>query len=85
MAQSRRRSLELAIVNPALVLGPVLGSDFSASLEAIKKLLDGSVPALPRFGFSLVDVRDIAELHLLAMTVPLRPVSGSSGLRISIG
>jgi dihydroflavonol-4-reductase len=62
--------LELVTVNPALVLGPVLGSDFSASLEAIKKLLDGSVPALPRFGFCLVDVRDIAQLHLLAMTAP---------------
>jgi len=63
-------ALELATVNPALVLGPVVGSDFSASLEAIKKLLDGSVPALPRFGFSVVDVRDIAQLHLLAMTAP---------------
>ncbi len=63
-------ALELATVNPALVLGPALGSDFSASLEAVRKLLDGSVPALPHFGFSLVDVRDIAQLHLLAMTSP---------------
>jgi dihydroflavonol-4-reductase len=63
-------ALELVTVNPSLVLGPVLGSDFSASIEAIKKLLDGSVPALPRFGFSFVDVRDIAQLHLLAMTAP---------------
>ena len=63
-------TLELVTVNPALVLGPVLGTDFSASIEAIKKLLDGSIPALPRFGFSVVDVRDIAQLHLLAMTVP---------------
>jgi dihydroflavonol-4-reductase len=63
-------ALELVTVNPALVLGPVLGSDFSASLEAIKKLLDGSVPGLPRFGWDLVDVRDIAQLHLLAMTAP---------------
>jgi dihydroflavonol-4-reductase len=63
-------ALELVTINPALVLGPVLGSDFSASLEAIKKLLDGSLPALPPFGFSLVDVRDIAQLHLLAMTAP---------------
>ncbi len=63
-------ALELVTVNPALVLGPVLGSDFSASLDAVKKLLDGSVPALPHFGFSLVDVRDIAQLHLLAMISP---------------
>ena len=63
-------TLELVTVNPVVVLGPALGSDFSASLEVIKKLLDRSVPALPRFGFNLVDVRDIAKLHLLAMTAP---------------
>ena len=68
--KSEGGALELATVNPVLVLGPVLGSDFSASLNAIKKLLDGSVPALPHLGFSLVDVRDIAQLHLLAMTSP---------------
>jgi dihydroflavonol-4-reductase len=62
-------ALELVTVNPALVLGPV-GSDFSSSLEVIKKLLDGSVPAVPGFGFPVVDVRDLARLHLLAMTVP---------------
>jgi dihydroflavonol-4-reductase len=53
-----------------LVLGPVLGSDHSASIEAIKKLVDGSIPVLPRFGFNVVDVRDIARLHVLAMTTP---------------
>ena len=62
--------LELVTVNPGLVLGPVLGSDFSASLEAVRKLLDGSIPALPHFGFNVVDVRDIAALQLLAMTTP---------------
>ena len=62
--------LELVTVNPGLVLGAVLGSDFSASVEAIKKLLNGSIPALPRFGFNVVDVRDIAQLHVLAMMTP---------------
>src|SRR4029077_17840510 len=57
-------------VNPGLVLGPVLGADYSASIEVVKKLLDGSIPALPRFGFNVVDVRDIARLHVLAMTTP---------------
>jgi dihydroflavonol-4-reductase len=64
------KGLELVTVNPGLVLGPVLGSDYSASIEAIKKLLDGSIPVLPRFGFNVVDVRDIARLHVLAMTTP---------------
>ena len=62
--------LELTTVNPVLVLGPVLGSDFSASLEAVKKLMDGSAPAIPRFGFGIVDVRDVAKLEVLAMTSP---------------
>ncbi len=63
-------AMELVSINPSFVLGPVLGADFSASLELIKKLLNGSVPALPRVGLTLVDVRDIAKLHLLAMTSP---------------
>ena len=63
-------SLELTTVNPSLVLGPAPSADFSASLEAVKKLLDGSMPALPNFSFPLVDVRDLAHLHVLAMTAP---------------
>ena len=60
--------LELATVNPSFVLGPILGADFSASLDVVKKLLDGSAPLVPRLNFDLVDVRDIARLHVLAMT-----------------
>ena len=55
---------------PAWFSAPFWGSDFSASLEAVRKLLDGSIPALPHFGFNVVDVRDIAALQLLAMTTP---------------
>ena len=62
--------MELVTVNPALVLGPVPGADFSASVDVVKKMMDGSVPALPRFGFPIVDVRDVAKLHVLAMTAP---------------
>jgi dihydroflavonol-4-reductase len=58
------------MVNPGAVLGPVLGRDHSASIEIVKKLLDGSLPGLPRFGWPLVDVRDIADLHVRAMTRP---------------
>lgn len=63
-------ALELVTVCPGAVLGPVLGSDFSASIDIVRKLLDGSVPGLPRFGWPLVDVRDIAALHILAMASP---------------
>lgn len=61
---------ELAVVNPVLVLGPVLGPGLSTSLTLIQRLLDRSMPALPRLSFSLVDVRDVADLHLRAMTDP---------------
>ncbi len=62
--------MEFATVNPAAVLGPVLGNDFSTSLEIVKKLLDGALPGLPRLGFGVVDVRDIADLHVRVMTAP---------------
>ncbi|MDH2380949.1 aldehyde reductase [Bradyrhizobium sp. CER78] len=62
--------LELAVVNPTAVFGPALGPDFSESIGIIKALLDGAMPAVPRIHFGLVDVRDVADLHLRAMTSP---------------
>jgi hypothetical protein len=62
------RGLELATVNPTGVLGPVLGPDYSPSLGVIARMLDGSMPALLKFASGYVDVRDVASLHLLAMT-----------------
>jgi dihydroflavonol-4-reductase len=62
--------LELVTIHPGAVLGPVLGRDFSASIEIVKKLLEGAVPGVPRFGWPLVDVRDIADLHYRAMLAP---------------
>jgi dihydroflavonol-4-reductase len=60
----------LATVNPSLVIGPVLSRDFSASVQVVQRLLSGRVPGLPRLGFSFVDVRDVADLHIRAMTAP---------------
>lgn len=62
--------MEFVTVNPSAVLGPVLGGDFSPSLLVVKKLLDGALPGLPRLGFAIVDVRDVADLHIRAMTAP---------------
>ena len=59
--------LELVTIHPGAVLGPVLGRDFSASIEIVKKLMEGALPGVPRFGWPLVDVRDIADLHYRAM------------------
>jgi nucleoside-diphosphate-sugar epimerase len=60
----------LAVVNPALVLGPVFGPDYSDSVQVVERLLTGRVPGLPRLGFNIVDVRDVADLHVRAMTAP---------------
>ena len=62
--------LELAVVNPTLIFGPVLGSDTSASIVLVKRLLDGSLPGCPDLWFGVVDVRDVADLHIRAMTDP---------------
>jgi dihydroflavonol-4-reductase len=60
---------KLAVVNPGAIIGPPLSADRSTSLQAIQRLLDG-MPAMPRLGFTFVDVRDVADLHLRAMTDP---------------
>lgn len=64
------RDLELATVNPALVLGPALEADYGSSLEALYLLMTGAYPILPKLGFEIVDVRDVASLHRLAFETP---------------
>ncbi len=63
-------TLELAVVNPVGVFGPALGADLSASVQIVQRMLNGGVPACPRLYFGAVDVRDVADLHLRAMTHP---------------
>ena len=61
--------LELATVNPTTVLGPALGPDYSHSIRLIKNMMDGQ-PGCPKINTCVVDVRDVADLHLRAMTDP---------------
>jgi dihydroflavonol-4-reductase len=69
MVRERDEEERLAVVNPGAIIGPVLHSDLSYSLQAIERLLKGS-PGVPRLGFNFVDVRDVADLELRAMTSP---------------
>lgn len=62
--------MEFCTVNPSLVLGPLQSGDFSTSLEAIKKLLEGSMPGMPNLGFGIVDVRDVVDMHVRCLTAP---------------
>ncbi|HMK91945.1 MAG TPA: aldehyde reductase, partial [Thermoleophilia bacterium] len=62
---------ELAVVNPVGVLGPVLGPDLSPSIMLVKAELDGTTArGAPRLYFNVVDARDVADLHVRAMTDP---------------
>jgi nucleoside-diphosphate-sugar epimerase len=62
--------LELCVVNPVAVFGPVLGPDVSTSILLLKRMMDGAMPGCPRLYFGVVDVRDVADLHIRAMTHP---------------
>jgi nucleoside-diphosphate-sugar epimerase len=63
-------ALELSVVNPVGVLGPALGPDLSTSVALVKRLMDGSMSRAPHLYFNVVDVRDVADLHLRAMIDP---------------
>lgn len=60
--------MELVVVNPVGIFGPVLGRDFAGSIKIVQQLLEGAVPGTPQISFGVVDVRDVATLHVLAMT-----------------
>jgi len=70
MGSTEAGEMELAVINPGAVLGPLLRSDFSSSGQIVKRLLNGSVPACPAIGFSFIDVRDVADAHYAAMLNP---------------
>src|ERR1700722_14029007 len=63
-------NLELSVVNPVGVFGPALGPDYSTSILLVQRLMDGAIPGAPRLYFGAVDVRDVSDLHIRAMTHP---------------
>jgi nucleoside-diphosphate-sugar epimerase len=63
-------TMELAVINPGLVLGPLLSDDWGTSGEMVKRILEHKVPAIPNINFSTVDVRDVASAHVAAMVSP---------------
>jgi len=62
--------VELAVVNPVGIFGPVLGADYSTSILLVQRLMEGAMPGVPRLYFGAVDVRDVADLHIRAMSHP---------------
>jgi dihydroflavonol-4-reductase len=70
LVDERDARARLSTILPGAVLGPVLSNDFSYSVQLIERLLNRSMPGVPRLGYSVVDVRDVADLHIRAMTAP---------------
>jgi len=65
-----KKKLELVVINPSYVLGPMLTDSLSTSVLGIKRLLDKSVPAVPKFNMAICDVRDVALAHVKALESP---------------
>ena len=63
-------AMEYCSINPSLVLGPVMDADVSTSIDAIQKMLSGALPGCPDLGFGVVDVRDLADLHVRVLAAP---------------
>ena len=62
--------LALTTINPGFVLGPPLDKHYGSSVGVVKRMLAGRDPMVPRLGFVLVDVRDVALMHLRAVQRP---------------
>lgn len=73
--------IELAVVNPAYVMGPVLNGSQCTSMEVVKRLLERNMMFVPRLNFSIIDVRDVAAAHVKAMT--LQEASGKRHLLVN--
>ncbi|MFB2582738.1 hypothetical protein ACEXQD_15940 [Herbiconiux sp. P15] len=64
------RGTELVVINPTWIAGPTLTVAARSSLEFFTSMLDGTMTATPRQLFGMADVRDVAWLHMAAMTTP---------------
>ena len=61
---------DLATINPGAIFGPLLDDDPGTSVGLLKRMFDGSLPAAARISFIVVDIRDVAAAHVVAMTAP---------------
>lgn len=68
--KSEGHQLELTVINPVAIFGPLLGPGNAPSFGLLKMLLDGSMKAVPNIPLNVVDIRDVADLHIRAMIAP---------------
>ncbi|QFU90978.1 NAD-dependent epimerase/dehydratase family protein [Amycolatopsis sp. YIM 10] len=67
---ARESGMDLVVVNPGMVLGPLRSPTAGTSVQVVRRLLARDVPASPKMGFALADVRDVATAHRLALETP---------------
>lgn len=67
---ARATGMELTTIHPGAIIGPALDDDASISIGMVTGLFDGAMPALPSNGFSIIDVRDVAAMHVAALEKP---------------
>ena len=68
--QNGSGGMELAVINPMGIFGPSLSPDLSSGFELLKRVLDGSMKRIPNITLGIIDVRDVADLHIRAMIHP---------------
>ncbi|POH62999.1 epimerase [Cryobacterium zongtaii] len=76
---TRSSGMELSVINPGVILGPLFDPKVGSSVGLVAQLLSGGFKGLPRFGFAIADVRDVAEAHVRALTAP-----GAAGRRFLV-
>lgn len=69
-AYAKANGMELTTIHPGAIIGPALDDDASISVGMVSGLLDNTTPALPSNGFSIIDVRDVADMHVAALEHP---------------
>ncbi len=67
---AKANGMEVTTIHPGAIIGPPLDDDASISVGMVTWLFDGQTPALPTNGFSIIDVRDVAEMHVVALEKP---------------
>jgi nucleoside-diphosphate-sugar epimerase len=72
--------MELVAILPVAVMGPVIGKEISGANHIVQRSLDGQIPGYPNMWVPIVDVRDVASAHVLAMTAPALRANDSSSL-----
>ena len=64
------KKLDFAVINPGFVQGPPLTKSSGTSVGLVMGMLAGKVPGVPDVSFGVVDVRDVAQAHIVAMEKP---------------